>query len=170
MRRNRFLAYNLSTMSNLTTALNLAQLFDVDDLIISTARYYTGRTTALAGTFAMQLANAWPQLSGVVQAQIRKDLEHAFERDDWARKARAESTSEHLQHQRLPLGHDMDRQCWEAVRRAWHKAQPQEASRPQERPQLDLFDKLPTESDEPTFCGIKVRLMPFNPDDEHPPF
>ncbi len=145
-------------MSNLATALNLAQLFDVDDLIISTARYYTGRTTALASTFAMQLAHAWPQLSGVVQAQIKRDLERAFQQDDYARGLRlceggpVTSSQLDIASAPLPLGHDMDRQAWEAVRRAWGAglapAQPQPPARSGPRPQLDLFPKRPLEAEE----------------------
>ena len=88
-------------------------LFDVHGLIIGATRYYTGRMTIHASSFAQyELARAWPLLLPNTKAVIRRDLEEEFKRDDEAR-ARGEKY--------LPLGADCDRAAWEAVRRAWQQ-------------------------------------------------
>lgn len=79
-------------------------------LIHCAFRYYLGRMTIATGTFAQDLANAWPLLPENTARMIQRELEEAFKNDDEAR-ARGDRF--------LPLGHDMDRQGWEKVRGAY---------------------------------------------------
>jgi hypothetical protein len=86
--------------------------FDVEDLLVSATRYMLGRKTYAVAPHCDALAEAWPQLSSWARETIRRDVERAFERDDWAR-------AEGKEH--LPLGMDCDRASWEQVRRAWQQ-------------------------------------------------
>lgn len=84
--------------------------FDAHCLLIAAQRYYQGRQTIAAASFAQQLAEAWPTIPAHTRNIIRRDLEQAFKDDDEAR-ARGETYR--------PLGMDCDRQAWELVRQAW---------------------------------------------------
>lgn len=87
--------------------------FEERSLIVGATRYYMGRTTIHAASFAQyELAKAWPLLQHSTQAVIKRDLEEQFRRDDEAR-ARGDK--------HLPLGMDCDRAAWETVRAAWKK-------------------------------------------------
>lgn len=88
------------------------EAFDPHSLLIGAQRYYQGRATIAAASFAQELANAWPRLPENTRVVIRRDLEEAFADDD---KARAEGG------QFKPLGWDCDRQAWEQVRHAWQR-------------------------------------------------
>lgn len=59
--------------------------FDVEDLLVSATRYMLGRKTYAVALHCDALAEAWPQLSSWARETIRRDVERAFERDDWAR-------------------------------------------------------------------------------------
>lgn len=86
--------------------------FDVEDLLVSATRYMLGRKSYAVALHCDALAEAWPQLSSWARQTIRRDVERAFRRDDWARAEGKE---------RLPLGMDCDRASWEKVRRAWQQ-------------------------------------------------
>ena len=86
------------------------EAFDPHSLLIAAQRYYQGRRTIAAASFARELAEAWPTIPAHTRGIIRRDLEQAFEDDDMAR---AEGRTYR------PLGMDCDRQAWEMVRQAW---------------------------------------------------
>lgn len=84
--------------------------FDWADLIISTTRYYLGRSTISTYYYAKTLAENWDRLPKNVRYVVRRDVEDALERDDRDREHSKTS---------LSLGHDVDREGWELVRSAW---------------------------------------------------
>jgi hypothetical protein len=96
--------------------LELVSGFDLDDLIMSTTSYYLGRTTANVSEFCRALVESWARCPQPVQSYVRKVVESAFERDDFARRLRRESGD---QYGVMPLGHDMDREAWSSVRKCW---------------------------------------------------
>ena len=87
--------------------------FRVEDLLISTTRYYLGRMTAAGGSYAEQLGKAWPFLPCEVRDILRRDIEQKFDDDDRARDLGR------TQDGPLPLGMDCDRDMWGMVRSAW---------------------------------------------------
>lgn len=80
------------------------------DLVFWSFRYFVGRMTIATTAFARELASAWMDIPIQTRQQIASELGRLFEEDDAARAA----GSEHL-----PLGMDMDRECWELVRAAY---------------------------------------------------
>jgi hypothetical protein len=60
--------------------------FDADDLIMSTAAYYLGRSTINVGDFCQRLRRAWPELSGDVRAHIQRLVESQFAREGVLRR------------------------------------------------------------------------------------
>lgn len=84
--------------------------FDNHGLLIAATRYWAGRCTIGAASFAGELAAAWPDVPEKTRAIIKRDLEELFDRDDRARDAGSGYK---------PLGMDCDRTAWEQVRRAW---------------------------------------------------
>ena len=86
--------------------------FNPHCLLIAAQRYYQGRRTIAAASFARELAEAWPTIPAHTRNIIKRDLSDAFKNDDKAR-ARGETYR--------PLGMDCDRQAWEMVRQAWQR-------------------------------------------------
>jgi hypothetical protein len=84
--------------------------FDSHMILIAAFRYFLGRTTAVTGYFAQNLATAWPDIPEKTKEVIHLELEKAFAEDD---KNRAEKS-----HYRR-LGMDMDRETWQKVRDLW---------------------------------------------------
>jgi hypothetical protein len=82
-------------------------------LVFWSFRYFLGRMTITTGSFAEQLAKAWPLLDERIQNLIRKELDEAFARDD---KMRADPL---ISSNYYPLGMDYDREHWEKVRAAY---------------------------------------------------
>ena len=83
--------------------------FDAVTMLICTTRYYIGRSTISASTWADDLARHWASLPEGARIVIKRDLKNAFERDN-------------------ALGDDCDRAMWEKVRRAWVREESKEAS------------------------------------------
>ena len=83
------------------------------ELLIPATRYYMGRMTIAATTHARALATHWSALPQHIRAVIRRDLEEAFHSGDALRADPAAGAH------RYPLGSDLDRAAWEAVRQAW---------------------------------------------------
>lgn len=77
------------------------------DLVFWSFRYFLGRRTIHACSFAKCLSKAWTHLDLPVQKLIMKELEEAFERDDVARSSNQDYR---------PLGDDIDREAWQTVR------------------------------------------------------
>lgn len=84
--------------------------FEAEELLIASVRYYMGRMTASACSFAENLARAWPQLPKRARDIIQRDLQRQFDSDDMARA---------VGYSHRPLGMDCDREAWEKVRAAW---------------------------------------------------
>lgn len=63
--------------------------FDPHTLLIAAQRYYQGRRTIAAASFARELAEAWPTIPAHTRRVIQRDLEREFEDDDTARRERA---------------------------------------------------------------------------------
>lgn len=83
----------------------LLQIFQVDDLIHSSFRYYLGRRTIATCAFARSLAAAWPLIAKHTREMIARELSQAY--------AEAERNPEWK-----PLGDDCDRESWDKVREA----------------------------------------------------
>ena len=83
--------------------------FDAVEMLICTTRYYIGRSTISASTWADDLARHWASLPEGARIVIKRDLENAFERDN-------------------ALGDDCDRVMWEKVRAAWMREEAKDAS------------------------------------------
>jgi hypothetical protein len=77
-------------------------LFDHEELIHSSFRYYLGRRTIATCAFADNLAKAMPLLSENTRGMILRELKKAFEEEarnpDWK-----------------PLGDECDKQAWQGV-------------------------------------------------------
>jgi pyruvoyl-dependent arginine decarboxylase (PvlArgDC) len=86
----------------------LLKIFDLNDLIFFTFRYFIGRMTIATVGFAEKLAEAYPLLSERTKILIRKELEQAYEE--------AERTPEWK-----PLGDPMDRRAWDLVKKEAEK-------------------------------------------------
>lgn len=84
--------------------------FNELDMFVGAFRYYLGRTSGASYYFARSLAKAWEDIPKHTQDILIRELKDAFERDDEARKEGKEI---------LPLGDDIDRLAWEAVRRVY---------------------------------------------------
>ena len=84
--------------------------FDIDDLIISTTRYYLGRSTISVSCFCDQLIDAWDNLPERVKRIVERDVESEFER-----------TSRETGVSGIPayIGHKCDHEKWEEVRSLW---------------------------------------------------
>ena len=82
------------------------------DWVIVAFRYFVGRMTIAACSFAEDLARAWDSLPAGTQSIIQSELEDKFRRDDEARASHDPY---------LPLGMDIDRRAWELVRKAYTK-------------------------------------------------
>ena len=77
-------------------------LFDEEELIHASFRYYLGRRTIATCAFADNLAKAMPLLSKNTREMILRELKKAFEEEarnpDWK-----------------PLGDECDKQAWTGV-------------------------------------------------------
>lgn len=93
--------------------MTLVEIFDIDDMIMSTTSYYLGRRTIQTGDFCERLVRAWPQLSGGVKRYVKTVVNNAFAHDDFVRNVMDVGT--------LPLGDDCDRASWETVRNLWRE-------------------------------------------------
>ena len=93
--------------------------FDAVEMLICTTRYYIGRSTISASTWADDLARHWASLPEGARIVIKRDLENAFERDKTSRQNREKYHA---------LGDDCDREMWEKVRAAWMREEAKEAS------------------------------------------
>jgi len=108
---------------------SLLDVFDLDELLISSARYYQGRSTGLAHPFAQQLAAAWPLLSSSTQHLLKKELTELITRDDEVRQWQASEAARPLHEADdfalsfsqlpLPLGTDQHRAAWLQVAAHW---------------------------------------------------
>lgn len=78
-----------------------------DDLVFWSFRYFLGRKTIHACSFAEDLAKALPYMDNRVVNMIRRELDEAFARGD--------------------VGMACDRAAWERVRQAYADQQKQEA-------------------------------------------
>ena len=81
-----------------------------DDLVFWSFRYFLGRQTIQACSFADGLARVWPRLDERIKELIKRELEDEFRRDDAARERNSDYR---------PLGADCDREAWEKVRAWW---------------------------------------------------
>lgn len=82
-----------------------------DDLMaLAAVRYCLGRMSYIVGDCCDWLRVAWPALKPSIRTIIARDIDEAFARDDEARE-RGD--------QYKPLGMDMDRAQWAAVRGLW---------------------------------------------------
>ena len=79
-------------------------------LFIDAVRYCIGRRSYQVGVTTEWLVANWDKLPHHARSVIQLDLEGEFRRDD---QARAEGW------EYKPLGMDMDRRCWERVRRSY---------------------------------------------------
>lgn len=94
-----------SHTTRLLAALNLS----VSELLYSSFRYYLGRKTAAAGSFAEDLARAWAHVEQPQRDGMLRELMKAFAEDDRMRDDPACDSSYY------PLGHDCDRDAWQKV-------------------------------------------------------
>lgn len=93
--------------------VNPLDFFD-EFTIIAAERYYLGRMTIAACSFAQfELYPAWPHLSKNTQSVIKRDVEEMFRIDDESRKDPLEKWH--------PLGMDMDRAAWSVLRQRWKR-------------------------------------------------
>jgi hypothetical protein len=84
---------------------------DGNDLMaIAAFRYCLGRMTYIVQDCAHWLVRTWPAMPDRTKAQIQRELEEAFKRDDADRAAGR---------QHKELGWDCDRREWERVRKLW---------------------------------------------------
>lgn len=91
----------------------IADHFDGEsEIVFYSFRYFLGRQTIAACSFAESLAEAYPMLTERVQFMIKQELDEAFKRDD---DDRANGRNYHA------LGDDCDRAAWEMVRQAYRK-------------------------------------------------
>ncbi len=82
-----------------------------DDLMaLAAVRYCLGRMSYIVGDCCDWLRATWPRLKPSIRTIIARDIDEAFARDDEARE-RGD--------QYKPLGMDMDREQWAAVRKLW---------------------------------------------------
>ena len=77
-------------------------LFDHEELIHASFRYYLGRRTIAACSFADKVAKSLPLLSENTREMILKELRQAFEEE-------AQNPAW------KPLGDDCDKQAWQGV-------------------------------------------------------
>ena len=85
-----------------------------DELMaVCAVRYCLGRQTYIVHECAVWLAAQWPRLSPETQVLIRRDIEEAIADDDQARAREVDRAMP------LPLGMNMDRDSWVALRRLW---------------------------------------------------
>lgn len=84
-----------------------------NDLVFWSFRYFLGRTTASACTFAESLAVVWPRLDEATRGLIQLQLDEEFIRDDAARN------NVEREYGSFPLGHTCDRAAWQKVRNAY---------------------------------------------------
>ena len=89
---------------------SLAEIFDIDDLIMSTAAYYLGRMTANVDDFCSRVIEAWPLLGAGTQEYIERIVEDAFARESLAKT--------HGWEQNI-FGMECDRESWSKVRQCW---------------------------------------------------
>ena len=75
--------------------------FDAVEMLICTTRYYIGRSTISASTWADDLARHWASLPEGARIVIKRDLENAF---------------------------DCDHVMWEKVRAAWMREEAKEGT------------------------------------------
>lgn len=81
-------------------------------LWVGATRYYLGRMSYAVSDFCNLLIGSWNDLDSRTKTIIRRDIEEEFVRDD---ESRERGDSYH------PLGHDIDRQSWEHVRKLWKR-------------------------------------------------
>jgi len=81
-----------------------------DLMALAAVRYCLGRMSYIVGDCCDWLQVAWPSLQPSIRKIIARDIDEAFARDDEARE-RGD--------QYKPLGMDMDRAQWAAVRELW---------------------------------------------------
>jgi hypothetical protein len=91
----------------------LNEIFDIEELIITTNRYYLGRKTISVNFWCNQLIISWNLLSDLSKTVIISDIETEFKNDDRSRRLNPDGVH--------PLGHDIDRENWEKVRELWFK-------------------------------------------------
>ena len=82
------------------------------DLWLGATRYYLGRMTASVDSFCTLLIQEWSTLPVAVRGLIRRDVEEAFERDDYQRFHMYRTGP-------YPLGQQCDRASWNRVRELW---------------------------------------------------
>lgn len=97
-------------MMNESTARTLAEIFDIDDLIMSAANYYLGRMTVNVDDFCSRVIEAWPLLGAGTQGYIKRIVEEAFAAESLAKK--------HGWSQNV-FGMDCDRESRSKVRQLW---------------------------------------------------
>jgi hypothetical protein len=81
-----------------------------DLMALAAVRYCLGRQSYIVSDCCDWLPTVWQALQPGMRETIARDIEEAFARDDEARE-RGD--------QYMPLGMDMDRAQWAAVRRLW---------------------------------------------------
>ena len=89
-----------------------------DIMALAAVRYSLGRMSYIVGDCCDWLRAAWPHLSKSIRTTIASDIDEAFARDDDARE-RGD--------QYKPLGMDMDRAQWAAVRELWQAEETEDA-------------------------------------------
>ena len=82
-----------------------------DLMALAAVRYCLGRMSYIVGDCCDWLRAVWPDIQPSTRTTIARDIEEAIKRDD---ESRAEPGREHH-----PLGMEMDRSQWLAVRALW---------------------------------------------------
>jgi hypothetical protein len=81
----------------------LHKLFDINELIHASFRYYLGRRTIAACAFAQDLAKAWDQLNAPTREMIGRELLQAYKQADKYPDLKV-------------LGDQCDREMWDLVK------------------------------------------------------
>jgi hypothetical protein len=87
-------------------------------IIVSSLRYYMGRSTIAVSSYVRFLEENWEHLTNDSKWLIEREVEREIERDDVERVA---SKMSGKNSDFLPLGMDCDRDQWDRLRKLWHK-------------------------------------------------